>query len=212
MKIKSTLIVLCLAIGKMGVSQVGTPISNFKKHTLELYYPSFYFFDNVNFKFGIPVANMGLSYSSYSSIKKRGWHVSVETHYMRSQPATYLGDVIDRQGVFLSYGIDKRLINRQNFNLKGFAEFNGRVGDELFYTGGSGNSWNATGRNMLDLGLSIGGDLNYRLPFGMTAFFRVKQSFYYYRVSRGVPQVSFDDGTPRNTLIFSFGLGWNFGK
>src|SRR5690606_26417772 len=116
-------------IGKMGVSQHEAPFTNFKKHTLEIYYPSFYFFDNVDFKFGTPLGNLGLSYSNYNLDKNRGWHISIENHFQRSQPASYLGDIIDRQALFLSYGLDKRLITRQNFTLKGFAEVNFRIGD-----------------------------------------------------------------------------------
>lgn len=212
MTLKALAIVGCLVIGKNGASQVEAPNSNFKTNTVSLYYPTYFFFDNISYGLEHPLENIGVYFQRFKTERKIGWHVSVDHYgYTGNLPSPlYLGNVYDRDIAFLSLGLDSRLITKGNLALRWYGEFNHRLGYEYYYAGGSGINWSSAQRKLIDFGLSIGTKFSYRFPFGLVASISVKQSFYYYRFDRGVDYWTFEDGSPRNVLNLNFGVGWNF--
>ncbi|MEZ4923906.1 MAG: hypothetical protein R2780_12095 [Crocinitomicaceae bacterium] len=213
MKYKIIVLSLFSVFAVIGVSQEETPVSNFKGNIIQLEYSAMYFFDNILPNPAKHAFNFGLCYEHYRPTAKLGWHGSVQGYWYNAELPSpiYLGSTLERQVIFFSIGLDKQLISRQNLRLNWFGEFNHRLGNDAVYGGGSGISFTYIRRKLIDFGLSIGSNLTYRFPFGMTTSISVKQSFYYFRFDRGHETWTFEDGTPRNVISLSLGIGWNFG-
>lgn len=201
-----------MVIANTGISQNEVPVSSFKNNTLRLDYSSFYFFDNLKPSISDYSVNFGLLYRRFNLTNKRGFHFGIHNHaYYGDVPnPIYIGEVFSREVIFVSVGMDQRLIEKKNFRLLWFGELNNKFGGETFYGGGVGTTWANVPRKVLDFGLSIGTEFSYRFPFGLLISTGLKQAFYYYRLDTGVPSWSHDKGSSRNVLNFSFGLGWNF--
>jgi len=196
-----------------GISQE-VPESSFKTNSLEIYCPTYYFYDNMNFAISPPLV-FGLSYSNYKREGKFGFHVSTD-FYSRTIPTSdytpVLGDVLSRDAFFVSFGLDKFILKKNKFILTAFGEVNFRGGNEIFYAGGSVYVWSQVPRDFIDFGASLGSKITYRFKFGLTLSLSLKESFYFYRKDSGVEGWSFDNGTPRNVLNLNYALGWNFGR
>ncbi|MBK9191761.1 MAG: hypothetical protein IPM77_09725 [Crocinitomicaceae bacterium] len=210
------LMCLIILVSTKGVSQNSeTPETKLKRHTIGIHYPNHYFFDRAGFQFSrFKLGAFGFSYQHYNPIKKRSVSIYYEHYFSGWYNTENAGDIWIRNVNFFSFRYSKPVIQKRIFSLLWFSEFNHRLGDEHYYLGFYYNGWEKKFERhlMIDFGLSLGIEIKFSLPFGITPYAGIKQSFYYFRYDRGSDYWVFEDGSPRSVLNFNVGLGWSFRK
>jgi len=208
----------------LGISTVSFSQEKETRNSIQVYYPNYYFFDNVKFHFGHFPTDVGIGFERFNTKNNRGFHLSFDTHQINStkwhnSPTKTLGMIIIRSIYLPSIGYDKTMFTNEFIRFNWLIEANGRFGSETFWAGES-FSWepNFIRRNMFDFGLSIGSNVSYNLPFNLITSLSIKQSFYYYRdykkfhdVGGGnTPFLFFDERTPISSLNINLKIGYQF--
>jgi hypothetical protein len=210
------LVCLLILVSTKGVSQNSeTPETNLKRHTIGIHYPNHYFFDRAGFQFArIRLGDFGLSYQLHNIEKTRTLGIYYEHYYTGWVSTSLAGDIALRNINFFSFRLNRKLFIKKSVYLSWFYECNFRQGNEHYYLGFYYNGWEKKFERhlMIDFGLSLGIEIKCSLPFGITPYASIKQSFYYFRYDRGSDYWVFEDGSPLNVLNFNVGLGWSFGS
>jgi len=189
-----------------------------RQHSVELYYPNYYFQENFKFRL-IPLIpfNFGVAISSFNSDKNRSVYLAFDRHEFLgnnwSKKSLQPGLISQRYINFLSFGYIRPFVSKKNWELSWLYDFNLRVGGEYFWYGVYGG-WEQKHykRRLLDLGASIGARIKYKLPCNFYLSAELKQSVYYFRwyntfeIYPDTP--NWDVGTPISSLNFNFKLGY----
>jgi hypothetical protein len=210
------LMCLMILVSTKGVSQNSeTPETNLKRHTIGIHYPNHYFFDRAGFQFAtLKLANFGVSYQLHNPIKRQTLSLYYEHYFSGWFNTVNAGDIWKRNINFISFRYSRTILQKESIDISWFSEFNHRLGEEDYFLGFYYNGWEKKfeDHRMIDFGLSLGIEAKFLLPFGITPYVSIKQSFYYFRFDRGTDYWVFEDGSPLNVLNFNVGLGWSFGK
>lgn|GEM_PF-3117461 len=207
-KIKSILFFIVLCNGFWVCSQASYS-KPFFKHSLEYFYPNYYYFDS-KFRISLPLINSGVKYTRQFAQTKIGFQTSLFFDKMPNNKATEFGETFSREVLFASVGLNRSILSNNHISWIGSFELNGRFGGIAWLA--SQNEFESVFQNtpLLDAGCSLGTDLKYRFHKFFISL-EIKQTFYFLLYESG--DVFFDiPAAPRHNFTSSFGCGFYFGK
>jgi len=206
---KQYFIILLLFIQYSGSSQE-LPEYYKKSKSLEAIFPHYNYFDS-DFHLSNPFFNLGLKYNINNTIKNRGFYFSSSTNWYRQTPINYgFLTVISREILFNSYGLFKDFKLNKRINIKYFGEINNRLGLEKVFVAKNSFEVILDSRSLVDFGLSIGGEANFRMDNKWYLTTNFKQTYYLFIFDKGTP--FFKHYASRNVLTFYLGIGYTFKK
>lgn len=206
---KQYLIILLLFIQYSGSSQE-LPELDKKTKSLEAIFPHYNYYDN-DFHFSNPLFNLGLKFNVENCKKNRGYYFSLSTNWYRQTPVQYgFLKAISREVLYPSFGLFKSINLNKRFDFKYFGEINNRLGLENVFIAKNSFEIVLDQRPLIDLGISLGGNIDFKLNEKWALIANIKHTYYVYRYYRG--DEYFPYGSTKNVLTFYFGVGYTFIK
>jgi len=206
---KPYLIILVLFIQYSGSSQ---ELPEYYKRTkkIELIFPHYNYYEN-DFHFSNPLFNIGIKYNLINHEKKRGYYFGLSTNWYNQVPYNYsFLTTYSREVLYPYFGLFKAFKINKKIDFNFFGELNNRLGYEDVYIAKYQYEIVLDQRPLVDFGLSIGGNMNFKINSKWSINADVKHTYYVFRYYRGAE--NFPYGSTKNVLTFYFGIGYTFKK